>query len=210
MSSPARRTPALPRTERGRRTRDEIIDAACALVYEHGVSATSVDNVLSASGKGKSQFYHYFADKRELLAAVVDRQLELVLVAQPRLESLRTWRDFDAWAADVLAIHSTQAGPQACPLGCLVGELDSDRSLTVALNEAYRRWEQPLARGLRTLREDGELRSDADPDRLAAAMIAALQGGLMLAHLRGDVSVLSDALAMALDHVKAHRAPRHE
>lgn len=196
------------RTARGRRARDTIIDAACALVYDDGVAATSVDHVLAASGTGKSQFYHYFAGKQDLLAAVIGRQLDRVLASQPRLEGLSTWRDFDQWAADVVALHTTPAGPLACPLGCLVGELDSEPALARALDDAYRRWEAPLAAGLRTLRDNGELRTAADPDRLAASTMAALQGGLMLAHLRGDVTVLADALAMALDHLKSHRTHR--
>lgn len=192
-------------TERGRRTREAIIDAACALVYDNGVAATSVDNVLAASNTGKSQFYHYFSGKQALLTAVIGRQLDRVLAGQPRLAGLSTWREFDEWATEIIALHRTSAGPLACPLGCLVGELDSEPTLARALDEAYRRWEAPLARGLRTLRDNGELRTTADPDRLAATTMAALQGGLMLAHLRGDITVLTDALTMALDHLKSHR-----
>lgn len=207
MSSSTRRPSPTP-TERGRRARGAIIDAACALVYDNGVAATSVDNVLEASGTGKSQFYHYFSGKQELLTAVIDRQLDRVLASQPRLESLSTWREFDQWAADIIAHHSTPAGPMACPLGCLVGEFDSEPLLARALDAAYRQWEAPLANGLRNLRDNGELRTAADPGRLAATTMAALQGGLMLAHLRGDVTVLADALTMALDNLKSHRARR--
>ncbi|MPZ86451.1 MAG: TetR family transcriptional regulator [Actinophytocola sp.] len=207
MSSSTRRPSPTP-TERGRRARDAIIDAACALVYDNGIAATSVDNVLAASSTGKSQFYHYFSGKQELLTAVIGRQLDRVLASQPRLEGLSTWREFDEWAADIIAHHSTPAGPMACPLGCLVGELDSEPLLARALDAAYRQWEAPLAHGLRTLRDRGELRTAADPDRLAATTMAALQGGLMLAHLRHDVTVLTDTLTMALDHLKSHRARR--
>lgn len=197
-----------PTTARGRRARDAIVEAACALVYDNGIAAASVDNVLAASNTGKSQFYHYFGSKQDLLTAVIARQLDRVLSSQPRLATLSSWREFDAWAADILAHHSTPAGPLACPLGCLVGELDSEPALAKALDNAYRQWEAPLAQGLRNLHDKGELRTTADPDRLAATTMAALQGGLMLAHLRGDVTILADALAMALDHLKSHRTHR--
>ena len=49
-----------PKTQRGRRTREAIIRAAAGLMYERGVRATSVDDVLLAAQAGKSQFYHYF------------------------------------------------------------------------------------------------------------------------------------------------------
>ena len=67
-----------PATERGRRARADIADAA-VLVYQRGVRATSLDDVLAAAGCGKSQLYHYFDDKADLVGAVVDRQLEFVL-----------------------------------------------------------------------------------------------------------------------------------
>lgn len=35
-------------------------------MYSQGVEATSVDDVIEASGTGKSQVYHYFSDKTEL------------------------------------------------------------------------------------------------------------------------------------------------
>ena len=44
---------ALPVTERGRRARASIIDAAATLMYQKGVSMTSLDDVLAAAGRGR-------------------------------------------------------------------------------------------------------------------------------------------------------------
>lgn len=181
------------------------MSAAGDLMYERGVAATSLDDVLDACGAGKSQLYHYFGGKQELVTAVIDYQLRRILSSQPRLEHLRTWADFDRWATELLALHAGPAGPVACPLGSLAGELDSDRALHRELDAALRTWESYLTKGLVRLREHGELRADADPARLAAAVMAALQGGLMLAHLRADIAPLRDALTMALEHLRAQR-----
>jgi len=56
-----------PTTRRGRDTRRRIVAVAAELMYERGVGATSVEDVLAASGTGKSQFYHYFSSREELL-----------------------------------------------------------------------------------------------------------------------------------------------
>ena len=53
---------AEPRTTRGRERKGAIVEAAAALMYQRGVRATGVDEVLVASGAGKSQFYHYFSN----------------------------------------------------------------------------------------------------------------------------------------------------
>jgi TetR/AcrR family transcriptional regulator, transcriptional repressor for nem operon len=49
-------------TVRGAATRARIVEAAAALIYEHGVERTSLDDVMAASGASKSQLYHYFVE----------------------------------------------------------------------------------------------------------------------------------------------------
>ena len=63
--------------------------AAAVLLYQRGVRATSLDDVLAAAGCGKSQLYRYFDDKADLVGAVIDRQLEFVLAAQPALVHIK-------------------------------------------------------------------------------------------------------------------------
>jgi AcrR family transcriptional regulator len=43
-------------------TKDRILAVALDLFHENGINATSVDDILEASGTGKSQFYYYFKD----------------------------------------------------------------------------------------------------------------------------------------------------
>ena len=198
VSPPAGAARRLPVTQRGRRARALIIDAAATLMYQRGVSITSLDDVLAAAGSGKSQLYHYFDSKADLVAAVIDRQLELVLAQQPRLEHIDSWDAIEAWAADILRAHSAPGGPFACPLGTIAAELKNDESFRPILDAAFRRWEGLLARGLQTMQDRGDLVAGADPARLATAVIAALQGGMLLARLRGDIGPLQDALGGAV------------
>lgn len=191
-------------TPQGRRTRDAIVDAAAELMYVHGVAGTSVDKVLAASGAGKSQMYHYFRNKEQLVAAVIDRYLERILGNQPAVFTLASWADFDTWTEQILDVHRRAGAPIACPLGNLAGELGDDPKIAPLVDKAYREWESHLERGLITLRDKGELAEDADPARLAQAAMACVQGGLLLAHIRGDVTALADALRIAVGHLRAH------
>ena len=52
----------------------------------------------------------------------------------------------------------------------------------------------------------GELRSDADPEGLAASTLASLQGGLMLTQARRDPRALRQALDGALALVGSYRS----
>ena len=138
----------LPTTERGRRARADIVSAAAVLTYQRGVRATSLDDVLAAAGCGKSQLYHYFDGKADLLGAVIDRQLEFVLAAQPALTRIDSWETLDAWLADILAIHAQPGGPFACPLGTLAVELTNDDALRARLGRGIRTVDSTSGRGL--------------------------------------------------------------
>jgi TetR/AcrR family transcriptional repressor of nem operon len=196
---------AAATTARGKRTRDAIVDAAAQLMYVHGVAGTSVDKVLAASGAGKSQMYHYFKNKEQLVGAVIDRYLERILANQPAIFELSSWADFDTWTEQILDIHRRPGGPVACPLGNLAGELGDNPTIAPLVDQAYRRWESYLERGLIILRDKGELAPDTDPARLAQAAMTSVQGGLLLAHVRHDITALEDALRIALTHLHSFR-----
>ncbi len=51
-------------------TKDKIVEAAWQLFYEHGYEATTVEDVVRASGTSKGSFYHYFEGKDALLGSL--------------------------------------------------------------------------------------------------------------------------------------------
>ncbi len=62
-----------PTTERGRARRNRIIAVATQLFYEHGFSATGIDDIGAAAGITGPGVYRHFAGKDEILIAVLDR-----------------------------------------------------------------------------------------------------------------------------------------
>ena len=54
----------------------------------------------------------------------------------------------------------------------------------------------------------GKLDRRADPDELAIATMAAIQGGLLLTQIRRDPGQLAIALDAAYDNLRAHAARR--
>lgn len=54
-------------------SRDRILDAAEGVLLAGGVGGTTVDSVLRASGVSKGGFFHHFASKEALLAALLER-----------------------------------------------------------------------------------------------------------------------------------------
>lgn len=96
-------------------------------------------------------------------------------------------------------------GPFACPLATLATELRNSPEYRPALTDAFRTWEGHLAAGLRRIQQHGELDPDANPDRLAASLIAALQGGYLLASVHGRIDVMRDVLDDAVAALRRYQ-----
>ena len=57
------------------------------------------------------------------------------------------------------------------------------------------------------MQDDGILSAKADPDALATGLMAALQGGYLLAQANHDVAPMATALDMALAHIESLTSP---
>ena len=187
------------------RAKRAIISAAAALMYEHGVKATGVDDVLVASGCGKSQFYHYFSSKEDLVAAVLELQLETVFdgLGEFRLD---TWRGIRAWFASLIS-GQEQRGFRGCPVGSLAIELSaSSPNMQRHVARSFSRWETILADSFTTMKSKGLLAPGAQPVLLAETTLTAIQGGYLLSTARRDIRPMQTALAAAYTQLRASRA----
>jgi hypothetical protein len=137
--------------------------------------------------------------------AVIDHQAGAVLDTQgTHLNHLDTLPGLRAWR-DLLVEHQrTLECRGGCPLGTLGAEVaEIDDAARMAVARGFGRWEARIRDGLRTMHARGDLAATADPDDLALAMLAALQGGLLLAQVLRDTGPLEVALDAMLDRVEA-------
>jgi AcrR family transcriptional regulator len=195
------RVPRL--TAKGQATRERIVAAAAGLMVSGGVMATTIDDVQSAAGVSASQLYHYFGDKRALVAAVIVHQTEAVVGGQePLFAALDTLEALRQWGDLIVELQRSRNCAGGCPLATLAGELaESDEAARAGLRVAFARWAAGIAGGLRRMQDRGELPGGADPDRLAVAVLAALQGGLLLAQVERATEPLEIALDTVIDHI---------
>jgi len=197
----------VPRlTSRGEATRARIVQAAADLMYVKGVNATTLDDVRAVSGTSKSQLYQHFADKDALVRAVVALQAHRVLDReQQQLERLSTLSGLHRWRNVLVQLNSLKNGAYGCVLGSMANELaGQDEEARSVLAATFATWEGLIADGLRRMLDKGSLKPDADPDELAIGLMAALQGGYLLAQTAGNVRPMEVALDMALDQIKCH------
>ncbi|MGW1493661.1 TetR/AcrR family transcriptional regulator [Streptomyces sp. NPDC002402] len=193
-------------TAKGRATRARIVQAAAALMFEHGVAGTSTEDVRESAGVSNSQLYHYFDDKNQLVRAVIAHQTQQVLDSQqPLLGRLDSFDALEAWRDQLIDMQRQRDCRGGCPIGSLAGELaDTDEEARKLLVTGFARWESAIRDGLASMRDRGELRRDADADQLALVTLTALQGGLLLTETRRDFAPLRAGLNAAIAYIRSH------
>jgi TetR/AcrR family transcriptional repressor of nem operon len=181
MVSEASDRPRL--TARGARTRARIVEAAAALIHERGVAGATLDDVRAAAGVSGSQMTHYFADKHDLVQAVIDYQADAIVDRQRH--TLSSANGVEAWRRMVIAAAKRTKAKGGCQLGSLVGQLaESDPEARALIAAGFDQWAAAIRDALRSLDADGRLPSGTDPDDLAITVLATLQGGLLLAQVQ--------------------------
>ena len=201
--------PARRLTAKGEATRAHIVRTAAELIYAQGVQNTNNEGVRKAAGISGSQLSHYFPDKRSMVRAVISYRADsmLGLHRDPPLGELDSFVALRAWADSYLNRSDVLEG--GCTFGSLVAEvMKTDLDLHDEIAAGFERWRETFRRGLTAMRVGGELRRDADPDRLAHVFMAAFQGGMLLTQGARDDAPLRDALNGALDYVETFRPRR--
>src|ERR1700760_3061684 len=181
-------------TRKGAETRARIVDAAAELIFEQGVAGTTLEEVRDGAHVSNSQLYHYFDGKPALVRAVIERQADRAIGTQERfdlssLDGLREWRDF------VVEHNSETGGRGGCPVGSLGSELaETEPEARAVVAASFKRWEASITAGLMRMHATGRLAPEADPRELALALLAALEGGLLLAQVQRDPAPPAAAL----------------
>lgn len=112
-----------------------------------------------------------------------------------------------AWADDMVATQRALGCVGGCPVGSLAAQLaDTSEDARLDLVDSFQEWESYVINGLRSMQTSGDLDAQADPNALGVAVMAAVQGGLLLTKTTRDTRPLELALDMALAFVASHCA----
>jgi TetR/AcrR family transcriptional repressor of nem operon len=184
-------------------SRARVVAAATALLVRDGVGSLTPARIQAAARVSRAELEQFFPDPDTIVEAIVANQLDAVLrVQRPSLDAIQHLEDLEQWLSRLL---DPRAPESSCVLGSLIYRLADrhDRGHR-ALARAFSHWKTLLASALFRLQAAGELDLGVAPETLAVGLIAALQGGHLLAHLTQDAGQLRVPLEMAFDQVRAH------
>lgn len=195
-------------TPKGLATRQKIVQAASDLICHRGIAGVAIEDIQKAAHVSASQLYHYFSSKQELVHAAIDLHTQLILDGQrPFLINLTSFEALRTWGKLLVAMQKSGQSPLGSTLASLASELSgADPQARLKINDGFERWEKQLRDGLTHMVEQGILKQEADPEKLALAMMSAIQGGLILTQVRGDPEPLEVAVETMLQHIQFFQA----
>lgn len=204
MSPKRAQSPRSPSARDPAGARERLLLASAAVFRECGYRAASLDEILRRSKVAKSNFYYHFAGKLELACAAVDLWLfSLGQTLMPVLESparsgLQRLRAFvRAFEAEC------REGPAGCPFGMLAAEEDLEPPLRDRVQRALDVLERGFCQALEAGIQDGSIRAGTDARKLSTALVAAVQGGGLMARAAGDPGRISGAVEPLLRLISA-------
>ena len=205
MNRSGDRTSARRLTSRGAATKARIVEAANQLMLERGVASTTLADVRTASATSKSQLYQHFADKNALVSEVIEFRAQALLAQQRRrLKKVESLRGLELWRDGMVERNALRDGAYGCPLGSMANEIaDHDEDSRRIIATHFDEWLQMLTDTMDRLKTRGALRADADSRALASGLLAALQGGYLLAKTARDVNLMRVAVDMAIAQIRA-------
>jgi AcrR family transcriptional regulator len=207
----------MPRRGRKRRIRDpdvtraKLLEAAFGEIYRRGFQAASVDTILARAGVTKGALYHHFPDKAALGYAVVDEVVKGLLLER-WLSLLEQSTDPLTALQRTLQRRAASVTAEEIELGCPLNNLAQEMS---PLDEQFRRriaatfdaWRGGFARALARGQENGSVRRDVDPRKVAAFLVAAAEGSYGLAKSAGRRAILRSSLETLATFLEGLRSP---
>lgn len=179
--------------------KERLMHSAGALIHEKGYTAVGVGEICARAGVNKGSFYHFFPSKQKLVLDVIDaiwlrsrEMLETHLLGEaPPLERL------DAYFDGVYAHHRQSCSLEGMQKGCPLANLGLEMSTQdpVLRDRVLQTFEAQIGYFERLLREAksrGDLPEPLDPRTSAEALMALLEGKIMLSKLRNDPESLKD------------------
>jgi len=166
-------TRAQPLTERGRRTRENLLAAGRRVFEERGYTATRMSDIAKAAGVSHGTVYTWFVDKESLLRALVDDIVTEVFAAlaigDEVPEPERRMREANRRYLAAYRRHGRM-------LEVVEEAAATDARYRDALADVRRDHVGRVTRDIARLQRDGIAERDVDPAVAAGALCAMVEG----------------------------------
>ena len=183
-----------------------IVESAQSLMHASSYSDIGVATICEKAKVQKGSFYHFFSSKQELTLAVIDKNnadLKERIIDQAFNSSLapliRLQRFFDIAVERQTKIFQATGKVYGCPIGNLATEMSTqDEGLRSKLDSSFNGLLGLFGQTLQEAVDNNDLDDVNDVELTAEAMLAYLEGVLLLAKTQNDPNLLKQLMPAVL------------
>jgi TetR/AcrR family transcriptional repressor of nem operon len=173
---------------------EQVLDTAMREFWARGYRATSVDDLVRATGVKPGSLYSAFpGGKHALLMGSLNRYSKLVVpqklgdLEEPGASLAEVRAYFDGLVTDLLSPE----GRQGCLLvNSAIENAAADPEVAAVVRGHHARLEKCFTTALRTAQQRGEIPAAVDPVARAKGLVAASQGLMVIGKANPDEEVL--------------------
>ena len=194
--------------------KERLLRAAAKLIHERGFTAVSVADICSEAGVQKGSFYHFFPTKKELVIETINwfgnafqtGVGNRVDPGAPALDQLQQLVE------GMTELHRADHEAAGCVRGCPIGNLALEmahrcENIQSKVQDVFASWRNWIEALIRTGIERGELRIE-DPAATAEALVANLEGALMMAKAANDPCVFQRIMTNTIELLRSSAATK--
>ena len=199
------------RHARGDRTRQLLLEAAFAEIYEHGFQAARLNEIIAKAGCTKGSLYHHFPDKHALgLAAAAE--FMGTYIKSVWIEPLHETADPLTTIRNIIRRHAdgdVGIDPRlGCPFQNLTQEMAGiDAGFQKLFTDLFASFRGVVAAALAKGQQNGTVRSDIDPQCVATLIVASHQGVASMIKATQNLEVGKAAATAFFDYLDSLRPP---
>lgn len=181
--------------------RDTVLDAAMHVFWRKGFEATSVQDLVDATGLNRGSLYNEFDDKAGLFQAVI-QHYALTAPSRALLEAVKTGAPrptIQTFFKSLIKRAANDDDRKGCLLTNTAAELCArDAHIAHWIGDAMQRLEDGLTTLIKRGQKDGTIATDRSARTLARFLLGCAQGMLVLAKATNNPRVLKDVADTAL------------
>jgi TetR/AcrR family transcriptional repressor of nem operon len=180
---------------------EEVLEKAMDVFWAHGYEATSVADLMEATGLAKGSIYKGFGDKRSLFIRAMEHYLQNArsMLAEQAAGAVGARQALRTWLAGVVEMATGSGLRKGClAVNCAVELAPHDADIRRRLKSHEKRVEQTYAALIRRGVEEGSLRENLDPDAAARWLTTVIDGLQVRGKLGLTRAEAEEAIEMAL------------
>ncbi|WP_433304511.1 TetR/AcrR family transcriptional regulator [Actinoplanes sp. CA-030573] len=192
---------------------DAAVEQAMQLFWCRGFEATSIQDLVEATGVQRGSLYAAFGSKEGLYLAALDRYRQQL--SRPLIDALRAGEPVrPLLRATLLSLVDAAVaanGTRCCLIvGAALERLPVDTDVATRVRDTVTAIEDALHDALAAAQQQGHLHTYHDPRALARFFVMTIQGLRVLGVVQPDRTTLTDAVDTALttlDHIPVPHRP---